>query len=195
MGEPLAGLPRVDHAIQSALLVAYAALKSGDRVGLMAFDDKPRTWVAPTSGPGAFARLLAATGGLGYSTSETNYALAVADLSARLKRRTLVVVLTDFVDSTTAELMLDAMGRLARRHLLLFAALRDTEVSSLADATPGTLADLHRAVVAGDLLRDREVALRRLRRAGAQVVDAPAARLSTDVLDRYLHVHRRELLG
>lgn len=195
MGEPVAGVPRVDHAVRAGLLLAYAALRTGDRVGLLGFDDRPRAWVAPTSGPGAFGRFLAAAGGLAYSTAEPNYALAVADLSARLRRRTLVVVLTDFADSTAAELLLDAMTPLARRHLLLFVALRDPVLLAIADAEPRTTADLHRAVVAADLVRDREVVLRRLRRAGAHVVDTTPDRLSSELLDRYLWIHRRELVG
>lgn len=195
MSETVDGMPRVDHAIQASLLLGYAALRSGDRVGLFSFDARPRTWLPPMSGPGAHARLLAATSGLAYSNEETNYTHAVADLSARLKRRTLVVVLTDFADSTTAELMLDALGHLARRHLVLFVALRDPALAALADAPPRTLQALHRAVVAADLLRDREVVLRRLRRLGAHVVDEVPARVTTAALDRYLHIHRRELVG
>src|SRR5262249_48022016 len=33
MCEPVAGLPRVDHALNGALVMAYVALKTGDRVG------------------------------------------------------------------------------------------------------------------------------------------------------------------
>lgn len=195
MSETVDGMPRVDHALKASLLLGYAALRTGDRVGLFAFDERPRTWLPPVSGPGAYARLLAATATLGYANAETNYTHAVAALSAHLKRRTLVVVLTDFADSTTAELMLDALGHLARRHLVLFVALRDPALEALAEAPPRTLRALHRAVVAADLLRDREVVLRRLQRAGAHVVDEVPGRVTTAALDRYLHIHRRELVG
>lgn len=194
-GETVEGMPRLDHALRAALLVGYAALKAGDRVGLLGFDDRPRTWLPPVSGPGAFARLLAASAGLTPSPEETNYTRAVAELGTRLRRRSLVVVFTDFADSTTAELLLDALGHLARRHLLLFAALQDPALAALADAPPTTARALHRAVVAADLRRDREVVLRRLRRAGAHVLDEAPSRLSSAALDRYLLIHRRELVG
>ena len=68
MSEPLAGgLPRLDHALNAALMLAYTALKMGDRVGLYAFDAKPvlasrhrrrAGRVRPAATPRRLARLL-----------------------------------------------------------------------------------------------------------------------------------------
>jgi uncharacterized protein (DUF58 family) len=192
--EPLAGIPRLDHAVNAALLVAYVSLRAGDRVGLFAFDERVRAFVEPQGGLRAFPRLQAACAGLQYSTAETNFTLGLADLATRLRRRSLVVLLTDFVDSVTAELMVENLTRLSRRHLLLFVALRDPELDRLAAAPPATLDALYRAVVAGDLAREREAVLRRVRRLGAHVIDAPPARVSARLVERYLEVHRRELV-
>jgi uncharacterized protein (DUF58 family) len=195
MREPLGALPRLDHAIHAALLLAYVALRTGDRVGMLAFDERPRAFVEPEGGIGAFARLRAAATGLEYSTVETNFSLALTELHARLERRSLVVVLTDFADAVTAELMVESLERLRRRHLVVFAALRDPALDAVADAEPRTSIDLHRAVVAADLLRDREAVLKRLRRRGVLTVDARPDEVSTSLLNRYLDVRRRELVG
>jgi uncharacterized protein (DUF58 family) len=53
---------------------------------------------------------------------------------------------------------------------------------------------LNRAVVAGDLVREREVVLRRLRRLGIHCIDAPAEKVSTELINRYLEIKRRELV-
>ena len=55
MGEPLEGMPRLDHAVHAALLLGYVALRTGDRVGLFAFDERPRAWAAPAAGVESFA--------------------------------------------------------------------------------------------------------------------------------------------
>ncbi len=195
MGEPLAGAPRLDHAIQAALLLGFVALRTGDRVGLHAFDERPRRWLPPVAGADGFPRLLEATSSLAYGTGETNFTLGLTDLSTRLKRRSLVVVMTDFVDAVTAELMLDNVGRLLRRHLVLFVALSDPELLALAAAPPDGTRELHRAVAAAELLREREVVLRRLRRLGALVLDARPADVSSGLVNAYLAAQRRELVG
>jgi uncharacterized protein (DUF58 family) len=146
-------------------------------------------------GADGFPRLLKATSGLAYGTGETNFTLGLTDLSTRLKRRSLVVVVTDFVDAVTAELMLDNVGRLVRRHLVLFVALSDPDLLAMASAPPDGTRELHRAVAASELLRDREVVLRRLRRLGALVLDARPADVSSDLVNAYHDAQRRELVG
>lgn len=192
MGERIAGVPRVDHAIQQALQLAYTCLKTGDLVGVYAFDDKPQAFEKPQAGLATLARLQAALGGLDYSRAETNYTLALTRLLTQVRRRSLVVLFTDFVDSITAELMIPNVLQLAKRHLVLFVALRDPTVQEAIEADPHHLHTLHRAVVAGELERDREIVLERIRRAGVQVVDALPTEVDAQLLSRYLELKRRE---
>jgi uncharacterized protein (DUF58 family) len=192
MAEQVAGLPRLDHAITSALLLAYVSLRLGDRVGLYGFDQATRLWAEPQGGLAAFARLKALTAGLEYSSAESNFTLGLAELSARLRRRSLVVIFTEFVDTVTAELMVENLARLARKQLVVFVALRDTAVDALALARPGRASDVYRSVVAAELQRDRERVLARLRRFGITCVDAAPAQVSTRLVNRYLEIKRRE---
>lgn len=195
MSEPLAGIPKLDHAINAALLLTYFSLKAGDRVGLYGFDKGPNVYVAPQSGMGAFSRLQVASAGLAYSTEETNFTLGLAELSIRLRRRSLIVLLTDFVDTVTAELLVDDLERLAGRHLVVFVAVGNPEIGSVAGARPGTVSDMARSMVASDLLRDREIVLHRLRRSGIQALDATPEGISPELVNRYLDIKRRELIA
>lgn len=192
MGECIDGIPRVDHAIQLALRLAFTCLKTGDLVGVYAFDDRPRVLEKPQAGLATMSRLQAALAALDYSTAETNYTLALTHLVAQVRRRSLVVLFTDFVDSITAELMVPNVLRLAKRHLVLFVALRDPAVAQAAAPPPQRLHDVHRAVVANEMEREREVVLERIRRAGAQVVDALPADVGPELVNRYLELKRRE---
>ncbi len=193
MSEPLdGGLPRVDHAVNAALLLAYVGLKVGDRVGLFAFADRPRLTLPARTGVGSFAELQAGAAGLDYAAEETNYALGLSTLAATLPGRALVVIFTEFADSTGAALMVDNLSTLLRRHLVVFVAFRDTELDGLARAAPERPADVSRAVVAGSLLRERDLVLRRLQRLGVEVLDAPAAGAGPALLRRYLALKRED---
>ena len=194
MSQPLAVLPRVDRALNAALLLAFVALKMGDRAGLYSFDEKPRLSTGVVSGAAAFPLLQRQAAAVDYSTAETNFTLGLTQLSAELQRRSLVVVFTDFADSTSAELMVENVARLLRTHLVLFMAFRDEELESLVRAEPDGPDDVSRAVIAATLLREREVVIGRLRRMGVQVVDAPADRMGPELLNAYLELKRRELV-
>ncbi len=194
MCAPLDGIPRIDHVINAALLLAFVSLKLGDRVGLFAFDAKPNLASGVARGAGAFPLIQRLAASIDYSTAETNFTLGLTTLAGKLDRRALVVVFTDFADPTSAELMLENVTRLLRTHLVLFVVLRDEELESLADREPKDADDVTRAVIAGSMLQQREVVLNRLRRAGAQIVEASAARLGPDVVNSYLDAKRRELV-
>lgn len=194
MCEPVGGVARLDWALNAALLLAYVSLRMGDRAGLYAFDAKPRAMSGTVSGVRAFPALERMAAEIDYSPAESNYTLGLFTLLGQLKRRSLVVVFTEFSDAISAELMIEAVERLLTRHLVVFVVANDEELEILRDAAPRTPEDVSKAVIADKLLREREVVLSRLRRLGVEIVDAPAGRMRSDLLDRYLDLKRRNRL-
>jgi uncharacterized protein (DUF58 family) len=194
MCEPMSGVPRVDRAVSAALLTAFVALKDGDRVGLFAFDSKPRASSQPISGARAFALLQRVAAGIDYSANETNYTLALATLASDLSRRSLVVIFTEFADTISAELMLNAVGTLLKRHLVLFVVLKDEELEAFAAAEPAGPDDISRAVTAAALLRERRLVITRLRHLGVHVLEAPSAEAGPALVNAYLNFKRRALI-
>jgi uncharacterized protein (DUF58 family) len=194
MCAPLGGAPRVDRAINAALLLAFVSLKLGDRVRLFAFDARPRIASGATAGAQAFPLLQRLAASIDYTTEETNFTLGLTTLAGGLDRRALVVVFTDFADPTSAELMIENVGRLLRTHLVMFVVFRDEALESLVEQEPHTPEDVSRAVIAGSLLKQRELVISRLSRMGVRIVDAPLDQLPTTLVNSYLDAKRRDLL-
>ena len=194
MSEPVGGQPRLDRALQAILLLCYVGLKIGDRVGLFAFDERPRLRSGTVAGPAAFTQLQRLAAQLDYSTAETNFTLGLTQLATDLEHRSIVVVFTDFVDTTSAELMLENVGRLLQRHLVLFVVFRDVELEDMVRAKPETAEDVSRAVIADALLRERDIVVERLRRMGVQIVDAPLEQMGMGLLNAYLAAKRHDRL-
>jgi uncharacterized protein (DUF58 family) len=194
MCEPVRGLPRIDRALQASLLLAFGALKAGDRVGLYAFDERPRLWTGVLAGQGAFAALQRLASRLDYAPTETNYTLGLVQLAAHLQRRSLVVVFTEFTDSTTAELMIDNVARLLKTHLVLFVVTEDEELEGLERAALVRPGDVAKAVIAGALASERELVIGRLRRMGVDILQTRIDRLGPALLARYAEIKQRDLL-
>ncbi|MEO0398936.1 MAG: DUF58 domain-containing protein [Pseudomonadota bacterium] len=195
MSEPVRdGLSRLDHGLNAALLMSFVSLKLGDRIGVFAFDAKPKLKTGLVSGPNAFSLLQKLTAGIDYTSEETNFTLGLTELSLNLDRRTLVIVFTDFADSTSAELMLTALAPMMKRHLIIFVAFRDDELEDMINTRPVEAEDVTRAVIADTLLRERELVIAKLQRMGALIVDAPSDRLGAGLINQYLNVKKRNLL-
>ncbi|QYE34577.1 DUF58 domain-containing protein [Polymorphobacter sp. PAMC 29334] len=193
MVEPVAGVARLDRAISAGLLIAYLSLKLGDRVTLFGFDSRPRLASAALTGTPAFADVRRLAGRLDCSSDETNFTLGLSTLAARLERRSLIILFTDFTDAISAELMLRSVGRLLERHVLLCVVLNHEVLEALVAAEPLTADDVTRAVIAADLLRERRIVLTRLRRMGVEVLEASWRDLGPALAERYLDARRRRL--
>ncbi len=195
MAEPVGGLPRLDHAVHAALLLAWVSARHGDRTGMFTYAERPGVYTAPRAGRRAVSGLVDLAGRLEYGVDETNHTLGLTTLMSRLSRRTLVIVLTDFVDTVSAELMIDNLGRVARRHLTVFVSLRDPGLDAMATAPPRDLSDVDRAVVTETLIADRARVLGRLERLGITCIDAPPHQVGPALVNRYLDIARRERIG
>ncbi|HVJ51693.1 MAG TPA: DUF58 domain-containing protein [Aliidongia sp.] len=194
MAEPVEGMPRLDHAINAALMLAWISLRSDDLVGLYGFDAVVRQYASPARGMPSFVRLQQATAALDYHHEETNFTLGLAELAARLNKRALVILFTEFVDTVTAELLLESVQRLARRHVLVFVTLKDSLLQKSFDAPPDRFEAVAESVVAHDLLRDRGIVLERLQRLGVHCLDVPSGGLSVGLINRYLMIKQRGLI-
>lgn len=192
MAEPINGIPRLDHAINAGLLLAWCSLKAQDRVVIHAFDDKVRHFSDSHVGVKSLTQLQQATSQFDYGAAEPNYTLAMTDLAVRLKRRSLIVVLTEFADSITAEIMVDNLRRLSKRHLILFVALRDQELLNLESAEPKTERSMGVGVLATDLLQERSRVLKQLELAGIMCLDVAPEDLSSSLVSAYLDIKSKE---
>lgn len=194
MREEIGGLPKIDHAVTAALATAWAASIGGDLVGHYSYDVKPRTFSAPAPGRTAFARLRSWTAELDYVSRETNHTLALTELNARTPKRSLIIIFTDFVDTTSAELLVENIGILAKRHLLIFVALRDPDLEGLVESAPDDLHGAARLVAANQALNERRLVFERLSRMGVTIVDAKPNNVTARLISAYLEIKARELI-
>lgn len=194
MSDPIDGIPRLDHAVSASLTLGCFALSTGDLVGLFAFDSAMRLYLEPQRSIGSWQILRHFSAEIGYSESETNYTLAIAELANRLARRALVVVFTDFVDTVTAELLVENIGRLGRRHLVVFVTFRDPGLEAVEGTEPSDLVDAGRVVVTRGLVRERAVVLKRLERIGVDCLEVAPGDLSIKLLNTYLRIKQQDRL-
>lgn len=194
MREEIAGLPKIDHAVTAALAVAWAAAIGGDLVGHYAYDVVPRSFAKPEAGRPAFVRLRSWAADLQYHSAETNHTLALTELNARTPKRSLIIIFTDFVDTTSAELMLDNIGVLSKRHLIIFVAIRDPDLAAKVEDTPADMTGVATLVAANQSIAERRLVMERLTRLGVTVIDAEPKHVSGRLVSAYLDVKERELI-
>lgn len=186
---------RFELALSAALVLSAVATASGDRIGLMVFDDRIRAYVPPTAGVAATRAIRDALIVTEPSLVEPDYASGFAALATRQRSRALIVFFTDVIDARASRSLIANTSSGMRRHLLLVVALRNDALFQAALPAPDVNAEgLFRSAAAEELILARGEALQAMRRGGAAVVDVSPATASAAVVNRYLEIKSRGAL-
>ena len=181
-----------DHALNAALLLASVSLRHGDAVGLLTMGTgaaESVRFVAPRKSPTTINTLLESVYDLQPSYSATDYLRSAIDLVARVKKRSLVIVMANLHEEETPEL-LAALKVLRTRHLVVLASLREEALrTTLLQPAPHLAGALTQAAVA-DYLLQRTQAFRTITRQGTVCVDVEPAELGVALVNRYLQIKR-----
>lgn len=184
----VAGVPRIEHALDAAIMLTAVASRLGDRIGLVAFDAAVRAIVPPARRRDQVTRVTEAVYDLEPALVESDYQSAFTETLVRFRRRSMLVLLSDLSEQAVTETLLPALPLLVRRHVVVVGAVRDPQVGRWAASPPDDEVDAYRQAAALDALATRARTAARLRGMGAVVVDAEPGRLAPALADAYLEV-------
>jgi uncharacterized protein (DUF58 family) len=178
--------PRLDAALDAALLLGTLASRAGDKLDLIAVDDRPRFLVRGSLADGdALARLLKAMAGLHPRLVETDGRRLVAELLQRVRQRALVVLFTTLDEAAITEGLLPVLPALARRHVVMVASVADPQVLAMIGRPDNARTAYDSAAAERSLAQHRRVT-GLLRRLDIEVVDAAPSDFASKVSDAYL---------
>jgi uncharacterized protein (DUF58 family) len=177
--------PRLDSAMDAALLLAALAARAGDRVDLLAYDRAVRARVEGVPATGLLPALVQAMAPLEATLVEPDYRGVVSTVLARTSRRSLVVLLTALDTAPVQEGLLPVLGQLTRRHQVVLASVADPRVEEMARSR-GDVDAVYDAAAAERTRAERHRVAGLLARLGVEVVDSPPERLAPELADRYL---------
>ncbi|MBB5855258.1 DUF58 domain-containing protein [Amycolatopsis umgeniensis] len=175
--------PRLDAAMDAALLLAVLAARAGDRVDLLAYDRQVHAAVQGSTD--LLPALVNAMAPLEPSLIETDARGMVAEVLRRTRRRALVVLLTGLDAAPLEEGLFPILSKLTSRHQLMIASVADPRIAEMA-AGRGDAEAVYDAAAAERVLAERRQVTARLARHGVEVVDAVPEELPPRLADRYL---------
>lgn len=177
--------PRLDAAMDAALLLAALASRAGDRVDLLAADRRVRARVEGVTGGGLLPALVEAMAPLDADLVEADWTVVVGAVRQRLTQRALVVLLTPLEAAAIEEGLLPVVQQLTRHHQVVLASVADPQVAEQAAARGDAYAVFGAAAAQRSQL-DRLAVTAELTRAGVDVLDAPPESLPPALADHYL---------
>lgn len=190
----VARLSKLDFAVNAALSLSEVALGTGDRVGLLAYGRTIQKRMLPHRGSAHLRQLIQQLAYIRSEALEGDHLQAVSALLSTQKRRSLVVWLTDFPETTMTPEVIDAASEAALRHLVLFVVIGQPDLATLAASEPDSVLNMYRTTAAQETLHRREVLLAKLRQRGALAIEVNSAAASVTLVNSYLNVKQLNLL-
>jgi uncharacterized protein (DUF58 family) len=178
-------VPRLDAAMDAALLLTAVASQAGDRVDLLAFDRGTRATVRGRTGAEVLPAVVRAMTGVEPALVETDARAMAATALASAPRRSLIVLFTGLDIAAVETGLLPVLPQLTHRHTVLVAAVGDPRIATMA-RTRGTVSGVYEAAAAASHEAERHQTAARLRKLGVTVVEAPPEGLPPAVTDAYL---------
>jgi uncharacterized protein (DUF58 family) len=190
-----AGEPILDRFVTASLLFGLAAEREGDRFGLVTFSDRVHGFVRARSGKAHYGACREALYALGPRLVTPDYEELCAFLRTRLRRRALLVFLTELDDPVLAESFERAIGVLRRQHLVIAGMLAPAEARPLfTGPEPESIDQIYERLGGHFIwhgLREVEMALRRQ---GVRMSLLDPENLAAQLTSLYLNVKQRQLL-
>ena len=189
----IADVPRLDSAMDAALLRAALASRAGDRIDFVAGDRRIRARLRSTRSHDVTARLQDTMADLEPVIAEADWSSLAGAVTGLGRQRALVVLLTPLEPSAVEEGLLPVLPSLTRHHRVVLASVRDPELEALA-ATRGTIDEVYDAAAAEQAMVRRRQTADLLTAVGVDVVDADAEQLPPALADHYLSLKANGLL-
>jgi uncharacterized protein (DUF58 family) len=185
----------LDQYLRSALVLGHAAQRQGDQFGLLTFGSRIHRFLRASSGKAHFT--------LCYDTLYTampelespEYGELLSYLRTRLRRRSLLVIMTDLSDAVQAESFLRHVDLISHNHLVLVTMIQPPGVAPVfvnpLDDDPDAV---YRALAGHFAWQGLAELGRNLYRRGVGFAMAESGQLSSELVTRYMHIKERQLL-
>ena len=185
---PFDGLSLLDYSINAVLAVCHIAIKAGDHAGLLTFSNKLSTILMPSKRSGQMPMIMEALYAQRTRYMDSDYELMTKYIKTKIRRRSLILLFTNFETLTSFRRQIKTMKRLGQMHMVVVFFFENTELTEqMAKPTKG-LKDIYTKAVAEEVTAHKHVMIQELRSNGIFGVMVKPNELSLKAINKYLEI-------
>lgn len=192
---PIDGESVLEHYITAGLLLGAAAESNGDLFGLAAFSDKIHGFVRARNGKAHYAACRDAIYQIHPNLVSPDFEEMATFLRMRLRRRAMLIFLTQLDDPVIAESFARATRMLGKQHLILAGVLSPNSLSPLFSRDDAaTVDDVYARLASHTAWRGLEQTQIELRRQGVRLTLLEPGTAVEQLVKLYGNAKQRQLL-
>ncbi len=189
------GMTLLDYSINASLMLSYVAVHKEDKAGLVTFSDHFRTFVPASRHQGQMNIILESLYSQHTSFQESDFSALAIGLNQHIDKRSLLVLFTNFTGMKSMRRQLPFLRQMNTRNRLLLVFFEDEEIKEFAARQPKTTEEYYQNVMATRYVYDQHTLVGALRQQGIMSIITTPEHLTVDVVNKYLEMKARQLIG
>lgn len=194
MQMPFEGMSLLDYAINSSLVFSNIAIKKEDKAGVLTFEKSLDGYLPAEKNRNQMHLILDFLYNQSTAFGETDYSAVYVQLKHRLRKRSLLMLYTNFESIHSLGRQLPYLQKLAKGHLLVVIFFENTELSRLIHDKPKDTPGVYQKVIAEQFAFEKIQIVKTLRMYGIQTILTKPQELSVKVINKYIELKARQLI-
>ena len=194
MQQAFDGMTLLDYAINASLVLSYVAVRKDDKAGLMTFNEDLDEFLQAAKSSTQMQNILEALYAQETDFGETDYSALLVNVNRLIRKRSLLVLYTNFTGLNSLQRQLPYLLQLNQRHRLLVVFFADDELSEFIRQHPGDSEEYYQQVIAEKISREKQLIVTTLQQQGILSLLTTPDRLSINVINRYLEIKSRQMI-
>lgn len=194
MKMPFHGHTLLDYAINAALALTKTVIATHDKTGILAFAHEQSEFLPPAKDWRQFGKINEFLYKLETGFMESDFEHLYKFIRANIRRRSLIVLFTNFDSENALKRNFRYIKDIARHHLLVVVFFEDSQAKELVETEAQDTPGIYERAVSFDKLHKGHLLARELRKAGIRTVLSPPEKLGVQVINEYLGIKKQQIL-
>lgn len=194
MQQAFKGMTLLDYAINASLVLSYVAVRKEDKAGLMTFNEDLDEFLQAAKSSTQMQNILETLYAQETDFGETDYSALLINVNRLIRKRSLLVLYTNFAGLNSLQRQLPYLRQLNQRHRLLVVFFADEEISEFIDQKPLDSEEYYQQIIAEKISREKQLIVTTLQQQGILSLLTTPDRLSINVINRYLEIKSRQMI-
>jgi uncharacterized protein (DUF58 family) len=194
MHMPFEGLALADYAINSALVLSGIAIGKGDKAGLITFSDKIGSFIVANSKPTQMQQISEALYNQETRSKDADFLRLYKNIRSRIKKRSLMVLFTNFDSLVTLNRQIRYIQALAKRNLVCVVIFENTEINKLSQMKVSGINGMYKQTIAEKFQYDKQLIRKELMKNGIYCILTEPKDLTINTINQYIEYKARGII-
>lgn len=188
------GMNLLDYSINAALALSYITIQHNDKAGLITFDQKIDSYVAPRKAANQMEILLENLYRQESTYIQSNYSTLFEFSKKNINKRSLFIIYTTFDTTISLERQLPYIKKIALSHVVLVVFFKDNELTDIVNKPLIKTTDYFDHVIAEKVEFEKLMIVNTLHKFGIHSILTSPQNIRIDVINKYLDMKAKRII-